>query len=343
MTKFIGQGSYGNVFKIIDNNKPYALKQSIKPFDNAIIASFLLEISAADSFSHPNIINYVNYSLYEDHVDIYMEYYKMNLYNYINIIKKQNKILPTKIVNKMILDIASGLEYLHNKSIVHLDISDDNILLKNDLTCVISDFGLCNVEKDCILENSLTGHKRKLNEISQKFSIFKNPFASPEVLLKKYYDRTSDIWAFGVVIVKILSSLYMFKSTERNLQLPVIEKFFNKDTKSKIDYILDIIKPRKLDKHNLYLCDNDITITHLNIIMLIFQENSLLRISASEIIEQINKYEINNNIVSPIEYNKMTDSELYKIHEVINTINMYSTNYSRIKTYYEKTLNNFNS
>ena len=332
MTNFIGKGSYGNVFKIIQNNKTYALKQSIDIFDEITISSFLLEIIVSLSFTHPNIIKCKKYSLYNDSIEIYMEYYPMNLYSYINTIKKENKIIPINIVNKMIIDIASGLEYLHSKSILHLDISDDNILLKSDLTCVITDFGLCNVEKDCVIENSLCGNKRKFDESTQKFSVYKNPFASPEVLLKKYYDRSSDIWAFGVLIVKILSTSYIFKNTDRNVQILFIELFFNYDTESKIKFILNTIKLRKLDKYNLYKNPNDITITHLNILMLIFQENSSLRISASEIIHNVNKYEINNNIVSPIE-DKMSKSKLCKIQKSINNINTYDS--LNIQTYYK--------
>ena len=93
----------------------------------------------------------------------------------------------------------------------------------------------------------------------------------------------------------------------------------------------DTIKLRKLDKYNLYKNPNDITITHLNILMLIFQENSSLRISASEIIHNVNKYEINNKIFSPIE-DKMSKSKLCQVQKLINNINTYDS--LNIQTYY---------
>ena len=56
-------------------------------------------------------------------------------------------------------DILNGIDYIHVNGILHLDISDDNIMLDNDLNCVITDFGLSDIEykKDNFESNLILG------------------------------------------------------------------------------------------------------------------------------------------------------------------------------------------
>ncbi|CAG8463643.1 22207_t:CDS:10 [Gigaspora margarita] len=88
----------------------------------------------------------------------------------------------------IILDIAVGLYQIHDKGIIHRDIHPGNIFLDSSCTC-IGDFGLSR-EADM-----LTDYKNKL------FGVL--PYMAPEVLEEGKYSYASDIYAFGIILIKI--------------------------------------------------------------------------------------------------------------------------------------------
>lgn len=52
--------------------------------------------------------------------------------------------IPVKTSLKMAIDAAEGLEYLHDREVLHQDIKSLNILVTDDYTAKLADFGLSN-------------------------------------------------------------------------------------------------------------------------------------------------------------------------------------------------------
>jgi serine/threonine protein kinase len=65
-----------------------------------------------------------------------------SLYN----VHKNEGPLPWSTRIKIAVDIASGLEYLHERKIIHRDVKSLNVLLDNDYNAKICDFGLSKVK-----------------------------------------------------------------------------------------------------------------------------------------------------------------------------------------------------
>ncbi|GMH11912.1 hypothetical protein Nepgr_013753 [Nepenthes gracilis] len=93
---------------------------------------------------------------------------------------------------KIALDVARGLEYLHehcNPPIIHRDLKSSNILLDSDFNAKISDFGVAGADgvqnKDIRLSCSLG-------------------FVAPEYLSDGKLTDKSDVYAFGVVLLELL-------------------------------------------------------------------------------------------------------------------------------------------
>ena len=92
------------------------------------------------SFSAPNIVRLVGYVTKSDPVMIILEYLPGgNLQAVL-----QQGLFPVEHALGCIIDIARGLEYLHSKSFVHLDIACRNILVA-ERGFKISDFGMSHV------------------------------------------------------------------------------------------------------------------------------------------------------------------------------------------------------
>jgi serine/threonine protein kinase len=84
-----------------------------------------------------------------------MEFIKNgNLYDVL-----QNTQITDKKLFKMIEDICHGMNYLHNKGVLHLDLKPMNLLVDDNLTVKVCDFGLSKFSKE--LENTFKGKNKK--------------------------------------------------------------------------------------------------------------------------------------------------------------------------------------
>ena len=293
--ELIGRGSYGNVYRLKGNNsitQDYAIKRSRYALDKCIIRSFLTEICFLSITDHPNIVNLKDFKLGDKFIQYSMDLHPTNLQKLLFNLDNSKSFLPTSLINKILIDILSGLEYLHANNIMHLDISDDNILLNDNLKCSICDFGLSSIG---VSENKYYYSRLNDGKIVLNYPVFKTPFASPEVLEENYYDFSSDIWAFGVLMHRVFKLGYVFKNLKREDQIEEINKYFEKCDCKREMYIIDQLKPREVDNEPLYLSVTDLTETHINIFTSIFEEDRSNRPTAKYIKEEILRFETINN------------------------------------------------
>ena len=139
----LGNGSYGQAFKIKDNetNKIYALKEINK--SKLIKENKLYQIKIENDLlklcSHPNIVKY--YGFYENNINFsiieeYCPYGDLSSF----IIENRQKLSIIEI-QFIIGQIIICLEYLASKNIVHRDIKPENFLITNNFKLKLIDFG----------------------------------------------------------------------------------------------------------------------------------------------------------------------------------------------------------
>eukprot|EP01041_Mallomonas_annulata_P007685 gene7685-15732_t len=96
------------------------------------------------------------------------------------------------VVRRYTMQILCGLQYLHSHNIVHRDIKGGNILIDDDGTVKLADFGASTVIE--------------MGETQATSTIKGTPyFMAPEVLSQSKYGRKGDIWAVGCTIIQMLS------------------------------------------------------------------------------------------------------------------------------------------
>ncbi|XOB63260.1 serine/threonine-protein kinase [Campylobacterota bacterium DY0563] len=131
--------------------------------------------------------------------------------------------------------LCESLKYIHDKGIVHSDISPTNIIINNDLRPIIFDFG---ISQDITKENSLSLEYKKIKAINPKY-------CAPELFEENSKPtKSSDIFSLAVLLYEIYSEKPLFEESSKELySLPI-----DKRDLSKIPFFL-----RKWFKRNLSL------------------------------------------------------------------------------------------
>ncbi|KAG8689635.1 ATP binding [Ceratobasidium sp. 394] len=100
------------------------------------------------------------------------------------------------LVRNWVRQILQGLNYLHEREIIHRDIKADNILVDNKGGIKISDFAISKKVEDNLLGGA------RIHQSSLQGSVF---WMAPEVVKQTSYTYKADIWSIGCLVVEMLT------------------------------------------------------------------------------------------------------------------------------------------
>ncbi len=148
---------------------------------------FFREAEAAGTLNHPNIVTIYDVGEEEDLAYVAMELLEgSDLTPYI----KKDKLLPVKDLLRIIGSVAEGLAFAHARGIVHRDIKPANIMLLNDGTVKIADFGIARIST---------------SSATQTGTVLGTPsYMSPEQVAGQKVDGRSDLFSLGVAMYELL-------------------------------------------------------------------------------------------------------------------------------------------
>jgi serine/threonine protein kinase len=146
----LGTGGMARVYRGYDDNLDrYA---AIKVIEPQLIASaeedeyrerFLREARAIARLNHSRIVGVYQFNQVGNLYYIAMEYIEgRNLRDILKSYIKQDKLMPTGDMLKVLLDIGDALDYAHKQSIIHRDVKPSNIIVSEEGNAVLTDFGL---------------------------------------------------------------------------------------------------------------------------------------------------------------------------------------------------------
>ncbi|MBQ2688839.1 MAG: serine/threonine protein kinase, partial [Solobacterium sp.] len=141
--KHIGQGGMADVFLAVDTilNRQVAVKimRGDLSTDTVSIIRFEREAQAATALSHPNIVEIYDMGDYKGHQYIVMEYVPGKTLK--KVIQDRGALQPKEAVD-ILKQLTSAVGEAHHKGIIHRDLKPQNIILKDDGTVKILDFGI---------------------------------------------------------------------------------------------------------------------------------------------------------------------------------------------------------
>lgn len=166
--------------------------------DNDSLIAFEEELRIHQSVKHPHIVEIIEVKYSNDFIDIIMEYCASgSLFDCIEGAQK----LETSLINKIMIQILSAVEYIHKKNICHGDLKPENILIDARGNVKVCDFG-CAQSVSLPSLNILRGTVHYL---------------PPEVLTWESKDRRKmDIWAIGVIFHVLVAGMFPYSVDPKN-------------------------------------------------------------------------------------------------------------------------------
>ncbi len=197
--KSIGEGGMANVYlaydTILDRRVAVKVLRGDLSNDEKFVRRFQREALAASSLNHPNIVEM--YDVGEDNGIYYiiMEYIEGKTLK--QLIKKRGGLTLSEAIDIM-LQITDGISEAHNSYIIHRDLKPQNIMIKEDGSIKITDFGIA------MALNS--------TQLTQTNSVMGSVhYLPPEQAAGKGSTIRSDIYSMGILFYELLTGTLPFK------------------------------------------------------------------------------------------------------------------------------------
>jgi serine/threonine protein kinase len=237
--KFLGKGSFGEVYlsKKKGRNELFATKKiDRKTADKPSFKKYLdNEIDILNHINHPNIVKLECIKRTASNYYIVMEYINGGglsecLKKYM---EKHKKAFPEEIVQHLMRQIISGINYLHSKKIIHRDLKLDNIMVNFDSENDKENLNMLKAKIKIIDFGFATRLTAEKNDLT--YSAVGSPINMDPIILEKFskkkdvnlnigYDEKADIWSIGTVCYELLIGKAVFNAKTMNDLVDKVEK-----------------------------------------------------------------------------------------------------------------------
>lgn len=230
----IGSGSFGTVHIATWRFTKVAAKVLENSNNEISIVEFRSELQSLSHIRHPNIIQFFGVCTLKEPYIIIIEYMSRG-----NLEANNNKLNSFE-KKQVLIDICSGLAYLHNRKprcIIHRDLKPNNILLNLSGRAKIADFGLSKFQQNHSESFVMTGETGTYR------------YMAPEVIMHKNYNASVDVWSFGMIMYFMYFTIPFFGMNTYEI-VQTVSKESYKLRFSKVSHITKIITNCTKWNHN---------------------------------------------------------------------------------------------
>ncbi|XP_035682662.1 fibroblast growth factor receptor 2-like [Branchiostoma floridae] len=203
----LGEGEFGEVYKAeawkiagLPGMTTLVVK-TVKGITKDASGAFFKELAVLKLIgTHPNVVSFLGYCTNTEPFYLLLEYVSGgSLQSNLRTSRTQqtygnlhggSKSLSSRDLTKFAWDVAKGMTFLSSKKILHRDLATRNVLVAEDKTCKVSDFGFSR-EGDEYERTTKTRLPIR--------------WMAPESLFHRKYTIKTDVWAFGVLLWEIVT------------------------------------------------------------------------------------------------------------------------------------------
>ncbi|KAL0702025.1 hypothetical protein Bca4012_058147 [Brassica carinata] len=193
---FIGMGGSSRVFRgRLSNGREVAVKILKQTED--VLNDFVAEIKVIATLNHKNVVSLLGFCVEDNNLLLVYNYLSRgSLEENIHGDKKDPLAFCWSERYKVAVGVAEALDYLHNSAsqpVIHRDVKSSNILLSDDFEPQLSDFGLARWA-------SISTTHIVCSDVAGTFG-----YLAPEYFMYGKVNDKIDVYAFGVVLLELLS------------------------------------------------------------------------------------------------------------------------------------------
>jgi len=195
----IGSGGMADVYRakchLLNRHVAVKILKSELMADEEFVQKFKVEAQAAAGLNHPNIVN-----VFDVGADHGMYYIVMELIEgkTLKELIRERKYLSPEQALRFLAQIASAVEFAHERHIVHRDLKPQNIMINHLGNIKVMDFGIARATTSETLQVS----KKVLGSVA---------YLSPEQAKGTYSDERSDLYSLGIVFYEMVTGRTPFQ------------------------------------------------------------------------------------------------------------------------------------
>ena len=202
ITKRLGEGGMGLVYKATDRDTDVEYAIKVLPpalcADPHALADLRKEVATAHALTHQNLLAIRSLATSGSLTYLVMEYIDGD--NLEEHRRLKGGALKLEEFRKIAPQILAGLDYLHNKGVVHLDVKPQNIMLTRNGEVKITDYGISRSIKEQLRQGDRQG------PTSGTLC-----YMAPEQLRGgDVLDRRADVYAAGMMFLRLLTEKFPF-------------------------------------------------------------------------------------------------------------------------------------
>lgn len=188
ISELVGKGAFASVYKGLNlrTNQLVAIKQITLEQDQDIL-QLMGEIDLLKILKHPNIVKYHGFVKTDTSLNVFLEFCTGGSLR--QLYKQTKHGLSESLIISYVRQILQGLSYLHEQGVVHRDVKAANVLLTEDSSVKLADFGVAT----------------KVTSQHQTVVGTPNWMAPETVLGGEGLCTASDIWSLGATIIELLT------------------------------------------------------------------------------------------------------------------------------------------
>jgi serine/threonine protein kinase len=200
MTKVVGKGTSGRVFRGTARGEEVAIKQiSLDNIKLAKYANTEQDVLTRVNKS-PHIVKLYGHLIHQNHNYIILEQLDVDLFHLM-----RKKRLNRSEVFYVAVHAVLGLLDLHAKNVCYRDLKPENVMISTAGKIKLIDFGFSKVLKSLRSSASASAPQKNYDQLERTKTVIGSPdYLAPEVLKKGGYALEVDWWALGILLFELL-------------------------------------------------------------------------------------------------------------------------------------------